>query len=154
MPVREKDQDEPGCEQLLPSHVPSNAQTAAKVRGFSPTAPRYTSETDWLLEETGFEPSVPPDRCSTSIRLTPSDAGSSEQNRGIEFATDSPLEGAGFEPSVPLKAPDVLVVSVLVRARRGSSGGDMSRSSNLGRLTRYRWFESAFLQRRVRLSRE
>src|SRR5215831_13884425 len=30
-----------------------------------------------------------------------------------------------------------------------SSGGDMRRSSNLGRLTRYRRFESGFLQRRV-----
>jgi probable HAF family extracellular repeat protein len=43
----------------VPSHVPSHRQTPAKVRGFSPTAPRYTGETDWLLEEAGFEPSVP-----------------------------------------------------------------------------------------------
>jgi hypothetical protein len=28
-------------------------------------------------------------------------AGSSDQNRGIEFAPDSPLEEAGFELSVP-----------------------------------------------------
>jgi hypothetical protein len=29
------------------------------VRGFSLTAPGFTAETDWLLEEGGFEPSVP-----------------------------------------------------------------------------------------------
>jgi hypothetical protein len=44
----------------VPSHVPSHPQTAAKVRGFSLTAPEFTAETDWLLEGTGFEPSVPP----------------------------------------------------------------------------------------------
>jgi hypothetical protein len=43
----------------VPSHVPSHPQTAAKVRGFSPIASRFTAETDWLLEEAGFEPSVP-----------------------------------------------------------------------------------------------
>ena len=41
------------------SHVPSHPQTAAKVRGFSPIASGFTAETDWLLEESGFEPSVP-----------------------------------------------------------------------------------------------
>ena len=44
---------------LVPSHVPSHTQTAAKVRGFSPIASGFTAETDWLLEEAGFEPSVP-----------------------------------------------------------------------------------------------
>ena len=43
----------------VPSHVPSHPQTAAKVRGFSPTASAFTAETDWLLEEGGFEPLVP-----------------------------------------------------------------------------------------------
>ena len=53
---------------------------------------------------------------------------------------DSPLEGIGFEPSVPLKAPGVLVVSVLFsRPLFRSRGG----------VTRYRWFESGSLQRRV-----
>jgi len=42
-----------------PSHVPSHSQTAAKVRGFSPIASGFTAETDWLLEEAGFELSVP-----------------------------------------------------------------------------------------------
>ena len=36
----------------VPSHVPSHPQTAAKVRGFSPTASGFTAETD---EEAGFE---------------------------------------------------------------------------------------------------
>jgi hypothetical protein len=31
-----------------------------KVRGFSRTASAFTAETDWLLEESGFEPPVPP----------------------------------------------------------------------------------------------
>jgi hypothetical protein len=39
----------------VPSHVPSHRQTAAKVRGFSLTASTFTAETDWLLEERGFE---------------------------------------------------------------------------------------------------
>src|ERR1700719_1985548 len=46
----------------VPSHVPSHPQTAAKVRGFSLTASGFTAETDWLLEEAGFELSVPPER--------------------------------------------------------------------------------------------
>ena len=39
----------------VPSHVPSHPQTAAKVRGFSLTASGFTAETDWLLEQAGFE---------------------------------------------------------------------------------------------------
>src|SRR5258708_38888711 len=41
------------------SHVPSHPQTAAKVRGLSLTASGFTAETDWLLEEDGFELVVP-----------------------------------------------------------------------------------------------
>ena len=43
----------------VPSHVPSHPQTAAKARGFSPIASGFTAETDWLLEQAGFETSVP-----------------------------------------------------------------------------------------------
>jgi hypothetical protein len=43
----------------VPSHVPSHPQNAAKVRGFSRTVSAFTAETDWLLEESGFEPLVP-----------------------------------------------------------------------------------------------
>jgi hypothetical protein len=73
--------------------------------------------------------------------------------RKRKFAPDSSLEGTGFEPSVPRKAPVVVLVSVLVRADFSvsgeSSGGDMSPSRNLACVTRYRRFESGFLQRRV-----
>jgi hypothetical protein len=44
----------------VPSHVPSHPQTAAKVRGFWPTASGFAAETDCLLEEAGFELLVPP----------------------------------------------------------------------------------------------
>ena len=44
----------------VPSHVPSHPQTAAKVRGFSVTASGFTAETDCLLEQRGFELTVPP----------------------------------------------------------------------------------------------
>jgi hypothetical protein len=42
----------------VPDTIP---QTAAEVRGFSPIASGFTAETDWLLEGSGFEPSVPRD---------------------------------------------------------------------------------------------
>jgi len=41
------------------SRVPSHPQTAAELRGFSLTTLAFTAETDWLLEEARFEPSVP-----------------------------------------------------------------------------------------------
>ena len=60
MPVREKRRGSPKSPPVrMPSHVPSHPQTAAKVRGFSPTASEFTAETDWLLEESGFELLVP-----------------------------------------------------------------------------------------------
>jgi len=52
----------------VPSHVPSHRQTAAEVRGFSLTASGFTAETDWLLEEDGFEPSVPPRERDGSVQ--------------------------------------------------------------------------------------
>jgi hypothetical protein len=55
MPVREKGEGVPSRSLHVPSHVPSDTQTA-KVRDFSPTTSEFTAETDWLLEETGFEP--------------------------------------------------------------------------------------------------
>ena len=60
MPVREKGRRRVPVRSLrVPSHVPCHPQTAAKVRGFAPIASGFTAETDWLLEEGGFEPSVP-----------------------------------------------------------------------------------------------
>ena len=43
----------------VPSHVPSQPQNAAKLRGFSLSASAFTAETDCPLEESGFEPLVP-----------------------------------------------------------------------------------------------
>jgi hypothetical protein len=58
---------------------------------------------DSLLEEEGFEPSVPlkvltvsPARVAGRRRRRPTD-----YRRFEEFASDSLLEGDGFEPSVP-----------------------------------------------------
>ena len=59
MPVREKGDGAPVRSLRVPSHVPSHPQTAAKVQGFSPIASGFTAETDWLLEQSGFELSVP-----------------------------------------------------------------------------------------------
>ena len=66
MPVKRKGQGVPVPSLHVPSHVPSHPRTAAKVRGFSLTASGVTTETDWLLEEDGFEPSVPRGRERTS----------------------------------------------------------------------------------------
>jgi hypothetical protein len=60
MPVREKSEEAPARTLHVPSQVPRHPQNAAKVRGFSPTAPGLAAETDCLLEEDGFEPTVPP----------------------------------------------------------------------------------------------
>jgi hypothetical protein len=59
MPVREKGGGGPVRSLHVPSHVPSHPQNAAKMRGFSVSASGFTAETDWLLEESGFEPLVP-----------------------------------------------------------------------------------------------
>jgi len=59
MPVREKGRRSPGSQPARPFSRPQPPQNAAKVRGFSLTAAGFTAETDWLLEEAGFELSVP-----------------------------------------------------------------------------------------------
>jgi hypothetical protein len=59
MPVREKPPTSAGSRPARPFSRPSHTQTAAKVRGFSPTAPGFTAEIDSALEGDGFEPSVP-----------------------------------------------------------------------------------------------
>ena len=61
-PSERKGEGVPVRSRHVPSHVPSHTTTAAKVRGFSLTASGFTAETDWLLEEDGFELSVPPER--------------------------------------------------------------------------------------------
>ena len=69
MPVREKGDGAPVRSLRVPSHVPSHPHTAAKVRGFSPIASGFTAETDWLLEQGGFELSVPPERKAALDRV-------------------------------------------------------------------------------------
>ena len=59
MPVREKGRRRPGSQPELPFSRPQPPAECRKVRGFSPTASGFTAETDWLLEESGFEPLVP-----------------------------------------------------------------------------------------------
>ena len=51
-----------GCAWPVPSQVPVHRPSAAKPRGSSGRARRFTAETDSLLEEAGFEPSVPRQR--------------------------------------------------------------------------------------------
>jgi hypothetical protein len=63
----------------VPSHVPGHTQTAAKVRGFSPTAAGCIAEIDSPLEGGGFEPSVP------LWRMAPGPA-SAELGEGPEMA--------------------------------------------------------------------
>jgi hypothetical protein len=60
MPVREKAPRVSVRTLHIPSHVPSYPQNAAKVRPVSRAASGFTAETDWLLEESGFELMVPP----------------------------------------------------------------------------------------------
>ena len=58
-PSERKREGVPARSLHVPSQVPRHPQNAAKVRGFSATASAFTAETDWLLEESGFEPLVP-----------------------------------------------------------------------------------------------
>ena len=58
-PSERKGEGAPVRRLRVPSHVPSHPPTAAKVRGFSPIASGFTAETDWLLEQRGFELPVP-----------------------------------------------------------------------------------------------
>jgi hypothetical protein len=44
---------------VVPSLVPRHPQNAAKAGDFSATTSEFTAETDWLLEESGFELLVP-----------------------------------------------------------------------------------------------
>ena len=60
MPVREKRTNGAARARHVPSLVPVYAQSAAKPRASPPTALEFTAETDSALEDSGFEPSVPP----------------------------------------------------------------------------------------------
>jgi hypothetical protein len=100
------------------SLVSSRLTFAAKAGPFVPVAAEGTSETDWLPEESGFEPSVPPRLLSRSSDASP-EPMSARTCRGVGLrpryayvimrhwqlaaglVADSPLEESGFEPSVP-----------------------------------------------------
>ena len=102
MPAREKGQTNPGSQPPRPFSRPSHPQTAAKVRGLSLTASGFTTETDWLLEESGFEPSVPPATSGAFGRIAVTRPQVPEWSQLTEFVPDSPLEEGGFELEVPL----------------------------------------------------
>jgi hypothetical protein len=59
LPVREKRPRSVGSQPVRPFSRPSHTQTAAKARGFSPTASGCTAEADSPPEREGFEASVP-----------------------------------------------------------------------------------------------
>jgi len=66
MPDREKRRKGRVRSRPVRSLVLMHAQTAAKPRGLSRSALGFTAETDSLLEQTGFELSVPRDRIRIS----------------------------------------------------------------------------------------
>jgi hypothetical protein len=59
-PSERKGRRRPGSQPARPFSRPQPPQNAAKVRGFSRTVSAFTAETDCLLEESRFEPLVPP----------------------------------------------------------------------------------------------
>src|SRR5438477_7483282 len=59
MPVREKGRRSPGSQPAHPFSRPNPPAECRHVRGFSPSDSGFTAETDWLLEEAGFELFVP-----------------------------------------------------------------------------------------------
>jgi hypothetical protein len=59
MPVREKGTNGAGSRTARPFSRPVHVQSAARPRASPPTALEFTAETDSVLEEAGFEPSVP-----------------------------------------------------------------------------------------------
>src|ERR1700730_10361047 len=54
------------CASLLTSQPAADRR---QMRGFSPIASGFTAETDWLLEEAGFELPVPPERKAALDRV-------------------------------------------------------------------------------------
>ncbi len=69
MPVREKQPERAGSRPVVPVSGLVQAHSPAESRVFAPVGMEGTSETDWLPEESGFEPSVPPrERVGLSAR--------------------------------------------------------------------------------------
>jgi hypothetical protein len=71
-------------------------------------------------------------------------------SRGTESLHESLPEGTGFEPSVPRGKARRLACRFLFRADFSVRGEPSKGAFKIGRVTRDRWFESLFLQRRVR----
>src|ERR1700741_5360709 len=80
----------------VPSHVPSYPQTPAKVRGFSPIASGFTAETDWLLEECGFEIGVPIQASADRLVFDRVDALLQRQ-RQVDLLAEDPPGGQPLE---------------------------------------------------------
>jgi len=70
MPVREKQPERAGSRPVVPVSGLVQAHSPAESRVFAPVGMEGTSETDWLPEGAGFEPSVPRLRRS-SVRCRP-----------------------------------------------------------------------------------
>jgi hypothetical protein len=68
--------------------------------------------------------------------------------RAARFVADSPVERDGFEPSVPRKPPDVVFVSINIRADFSVRGIKQRRHEPLSNSWWCR-FKSGFLQRGV-----
>jgi len=61
MPVREKGRRSPGSQPARPFSGPEPPEECRQSAGLFALDSGFTAETDCLLEETGFEPSVPHD---------------------------------------------------------------------------------------------
>src|SRR3984893_2457640 len=71
MPVREKGRRSPGSPPARPFSRPQPPADRRQSAGLFPIASGFTAETDWLLEGSGFELSVPLRRATTSELSVP-----------------------------------------------------------------------------------
>jgi hypothetical protein len=118
-PSEKKSDGEPACGQHAPSHVPTHAHTAAKVRAFSPKGLEFIAEKDSALEESGFELAVPPD----------GERGRARYDRRY-------TQGREAQAQVPWSAPILLLLllGLPFHGTWGVYGFDGRRLTALGRL--------------------
>src|SRR6266850_470691 len=69
MPVREKQPERAGSRPVVPVSGLVQAHSPAESGVFAPVGMEGTSETDWLPEEDGFEPSVPPEKRTHLVEM-------------------------------------------------------------------------------------
>jgi hypothetical protein len=81
----------------VPLSRPQPPQTAAKLRGFSPTVPGFTAETDSPVEGDGFEPSVPREE-EPFVETVLSDFSATPLPRGTEGSDLAPSAGESAMP--------------------------------------------------------